>query len=96
MPAPDPFGIDLGFSGPLSLLVEVWQCGNKRHRKARAVRILINLKRGQWCCPECGDYVPLYRRADAVYCRTGCRKKAARRRKADWPLSTIREGQARP
>lgn len=81
MPAPDPHGINMGDNGPLSLLVERWACGNHRHRMDRAKRILANLTRANWCCPECGDYVPLFRRADAVYCREGCRKRAQRRRR---------------
>lgn len=92
MPAPDPHGVDIGLDGPLSVLIEVWQAGNRRHRMKRAKCILQNLSRGQWCCPECGDYVPIYRRADAVYCRIGCRKRAARRRKAK-RLSVIMDSQ---
>jgi len=82
MPEPDPHGIEPGDSGPLSLCVSRFLCGNIKHRMARARRIQNNLKWGEWCCPECRGYVPLYRRADAIYCRVSCRKKAARRRRA--------------
>ncbi len=89
MPAPDPFGISYEETadGRPRVLAEVWPssglfAGNPRHRSARAKRILRNLNWGGWCCLECGDHVPLYRRADAVYCREACRKKAARHRKA--------------
>lgn len=81
MPAPDPHGIETGSSGPLSLHVYHFLCQNKKHRDARAQRILSKLRWGQWCCPQCGGYVPLYRRADAVYCRESCRKRAAKARR---------------
>ena len=81
MPAPDPHAIELGDTGPLSLHVYQFMCGNPRHRKDRAKRILTNLARNDWCCRECGEYVPFFRRADAEFCREGCRKKAARRRR---------------
>jgi hypothetical protein len=81
MPEPDPHGIEPGNNGPLSLSVSFFLCQNKKHRLARAKRILRNLRWRDWCCPQCGDYVPLLRRADAVYCCESCRKKAARRRR---------------
>lgn len=82
MPAPDPDGIEPGWDSPLSVMVYHWPCQSRKHRNARARRILQNLRRGGWCCLECGDPVPFMRRADAVYCREGCRKRAARARKA--------------
>lgn len=82
MPEPDPQAIAPGTSGPLSLEVSYFLCGNKKHRTDRAKRILHNLRwKREWCCPECGGYVPFTKRADATYCRESCRKKAARRRR---------------
>jgi hypothetical protein len=85
MPEPDPHGIEPAENWPRGVLVYHFLCGNKRHRNARAQRILLNARRGgggEWSCRECGDPVPFTRRADAIYCREGCRKKAARRRRA--------------
>lgn len=81
MPAPDPHGISEGENWPRDVLVEQWGCGNQRHRKACALRILGNARWGEWTCRECGDPVPFTRRADAIYCREGCRKAAQRMRR---------------
>lgn len=90
MPGPDPDGIDLGYDYPrrLSVLVHrsdaniLYGGGNMRHRNSRAVSVLKRLFRG-WLCHWCNDPVPIYRRADACYCSQGCRKRAARCRKAE-------------
>ena len=90
MPAPDPHAIELGESEPGRMCVTFQPCywgQGKTHRKARAISILRNLYAGDWTCPQCRGPVPLYRRADAVFCSEGCRKRAARQRKtwrADW------------
>ncbi len=81
MPEPDPDGIAPGENWPKGVLVQQWFCGNKRHRLARARRILENARWGEWSCRECREPVPMFRRADAVFCREACRKSAARRRK---------------
>ena len=83
MPEPDPNGIAEGDNWPRGVLVEQWGCGNKRHRMARAISILRNARWGEWSCRECSEAVPFTRRADAVYCREGCRKKAQRRRRKE-------------
>ena len=46
MPEPDPYGIEPGNYGPLSLCVYHFLCGNKKHRNERAQRILRNIKWG--------------------------------------------------
>jgi hypothetical protein len=83
MPAPDPHGVSIGWGWPDSITVDMklWGCGNKRTRKRRAIAILANLRHGGWCCPACNRPVPLYRRADATYCSTACRKRRARARR---------------
>ena len=90
MPAPDPHGLiyDETQGGQPRVVAELWAssaffAGNPRHRKARAQRVLGNLQAGGWCCPWCGDFVPIYRRADAVYCREACRKRAAKARRKE-------------
>ncbi len=91
MPAPDPFGIwyDESPTGKPLVMAEIWGAGNRpffegnpKHRKARAVAVLRRLRCDGWTCPECGDPVPMFRRADADYCREACRKKSARRRRS--------------
>lgn len=91
MPAPDPFGIsyDETPDGRPKVVAEIWPSdgvfaqGNRRHRLARATAVLRKLMWNGWTCPECGGHVPLYRRADAVYCCESCRKRAKRHR--DFP-----------
>lgn len=89
MTGPDPDGIDCHQTedGRWHVLAAVWPksgvwaTGHRNHRLARAKAILRNLRWGGWACWGCGDPVPLWRRADARYCSTACRKRAARRRK---------------
>lgn len=90
MPAPDPWGVEPGDRWPRHVLVYEWPCGNIRHRHERARRIMQNAVSGDWTCRECGGPVPFSRRADAVYCRASCRKRAARKRKAH--LATLDAG----
>ncbi|PYF12014.1 hypothetical protein C8J30_102329 [Rhodobacter viridis] len=81
MPAPDPFGIELSDEDPRTVLFHTWMCGNRKHRRRRAAQINKNLRTPfGWACPVCGEPVPLQRRADAVYCRPSCKKKAKRLR----------------
>ena len=45
----------------------------------KAIAALRRLRCDGWTCPECGEPVPMFRRADADYCREACRKRAARK-----------------
>lgn len=81
MPEPDPHGIEEAENWPRGVLVYHWACGNKKHRNARAAHILRNARWGEWSCRECGEPIPFTRRADAMFCREVCRKKAQRRRR---------------
>ena len=89
MPGPDHDGIDCYQTddGRWYVVASVWPTsgfwamGNRRHRQARARAVLRNLCRGGWLCWECREPVPMWRRADARYCSTACRKRAMRRRK---------------
>lgn len=67
--------------GGFSITCEVWSHGNKRHRIARMNAVARRIKRDGWKCSACGEKVPLYRRADATYCRESCRKRMARERR---------------
>ena len=80
---PDPQGLHLteDADGRYGITSEVWEHGNKRHRLARVKAVLQNLSRNDWGCRYCGEPVPIYRRADARFCRERCRKAAARARK---------------
>ena len=89
MPCPDPDAIDYGDTWPDRPAVQVSHSaatilggGNPRHRLDRAKRIFRKLAswRG-WACRWCGGQVPLFRRADAIYCSESCRKRAAQKRR---------------
>ena len=89
MPGPDPSGIEYGPDWRNRPSVRVYRTysnffggGNQRHRMDRAKRIAKKLSGWQgWRCLWCCEQIPLYRRADAVFCCEGCRKRAARLRK---------------
>lgn len=89
MPSPDPFALTYyetpdgrhGITAEVGPTSGPFATGNRRHRLARMTAVLRNLTANGWTCPECGDPVPTWRRADAVYCREGCRKRAKRRRR---------------
>ena len=84
MSAPDPEGVwtEEYDDGRWSIHANVWREGNRRHRIARLQAIRRNLIRGWWRCEWCNAEVPLYRRADARFCRERCRKAARRDRAA--------------
>ncbi|HPD91072.1 MAG: hypothetical protein H6900_00695 [Rhodobacter sp.] len=89
MPAPDPTGLSYyeTSDGRPFVSAEIWPstglfAGNRRHRLARLKAVTLKVRFDNWTCPTCGEPVPLWRRADAVYCSTGCRKRAARYRRA--------------
>ena len=82
MPAPDPWAISIEQSpGGWSVHYDTFLLSGRTQRRARAKRILSNLRRNGWCCAWCGGPVPEFRRADARYCSEGCRKRAARARR---------------
>ncbi|MCJ1900967.1 hypothetical protein MR829_11340 [Paracoccus versutus] len=68
--------------GGWAVLIETFMLSGRTQRKARAMRILANLKRNGWACGWCSGPVPEFRRADARYCCEGCRKRAARSRRS--------------
>ncbi len=81
---PDPNGlfVEEGEDGTIyGVTAEIWDHGNKRHRLARMKAIAKNLSVLNWGCRYCGEPVPIYRRADARFCRERCRKAFARERK---------------
>lgn len=84
MPAPEPD--TLWFEEYDGQVVANFQryfwTGNVAHRKARAIAIMRRMRRGDWLCLWCGETLPDYKRADARYCCEGCRKSAARGRRA--------------
>lgn len=84
MPGPDPDTIFIeaheGGGYSVSFLRYLWT-GAAGNRANRAKAILGRLSRRDWLCRTCGDDLPEWRRADALYCSEGCRKKAARQRR---------------
>jgi len=85
MPGPDPHSLWIDDHDPKSARVS-WQAyyvtGNNGNRKARAIAILRRLRRGTWRCRSCGEDLPDYLRADALFCGEPCRKRVARDQRA--------------
>ena len=83
MPGPDPRGLEVALydGGSFLLTAEIWPHGNPAARLARMAAVRRRIKRDGWRCQCCGDPVPLFRRADALFCRESCRKRAARQRR---------------
>ncbi|WP_162946755.1 hypothetical protein [Ruegeria sp. EL01] len=55
-----------------------WQTATRISRRAAALG--RNYSRG-WHCAYCGELMPEWKRIDAKYCKEGCRKMAARKRR---------------
>ncbi len=55
-----------------------WQ--NQTRIAQRASKMARNYSRG-WHCLYCGNLMPEWKRVDAKYCKEGCRKMAARKRR---------------
>ncbi len=85
MPCTYQFVLDLEEieDGVLSITAEVWYYGNRKTRMDRMYAVSKNIWLNGWVCWQCGEKIPLYRRADARYCWEACRKAAARQRRAD-------------
>ena len=83
MPGPDPHGLWIeNRHAPYSVCFYAYfGTGKSGNRKTRSEAILRRLYRGDWCCRWCGETLPDYLRADAIYCREACRKRAARLRR---------------
>lgn len=56
--------------------------GNDANRKARVIAVGKRMVQGTWCCRWCGDDLSFDKRADTRFCSEGCRKRAARDRRA--------------
>ena len=91
MPAPDPGtvwiedsagGTSAYYDQDLSGWLSTHDTGHSRNRARRAAAILRRYVRGTWVCRWCRDEISTDKRADARYCREGCRKAHARARKA--------------
>jgi hypothetical protein len=76
MPTPDPNGlyIDEDENGRITITAEIWPHGNRRHRIARMKRVMRNVRTNRWRCWGCGGLMPLYKRADAKFCKERCRR----------------------
>ena len=83
MPGPDPHSIwiEPALGGSVLTYYRYFGTGKAGNRKKRVAMIGERLSRGVWNCRWCLDPMPIWRRVDALYCREGCRKRAARSRK---------------
>ena len=83
MPGPDPFGLDIEEhdNGGFGITCELWAHGHRAPRIGRMLAVARNIRRNGWMCAWCHEPIPLYRRADARFCREVCRKKSARARR---------------
>ncbi len=83
MPGPDPHSIrfEPALGGSVLTYYRYFGTGKAGNRKKRVAMIGERLSRGDWNCRWCLDPMPIWRRVDALYCREGCRKRAARSRK---------------
>ena len=84
MPAPalDTVFIDGGDGWPQRLVyLQYPGDGGSANRDKRVRRLSARLSNGTWSCAWCGDDLPIHLRTDAIYCREGCRKAAARQRR---------------
>lgn len=84
MPGPEPGAVWIEDveAGRYRAVFEPYFYSRSQNRLKRVKTILRRLVARTWRCQWCGDELPDYRRADAVYCREGCRKRAARDRRA--------------
>ena len=83
MPGPDPLSlwIDHDDSGRGSVYFQrYFWTGQAGNRARRAQSIARRLRAQTWRCLWCRDDLPAWRRADAMYCCEGCRKRATRLR----------------
>ena len=83
MPAPVPhtIWIEPMFGGSLITFENYLGQRQSLHRQRRVTSLVTRISKNTWQCPLCSSPLPMWKRADAVYCRESCRKKAARGRK---------------
>ena len=78
MPEPDPNGVWLDDDYPSSVFYCTLFVSNRRNREARARAVARRIRQDGWLCSWCNGPIPAFRRADALFCREACRKRAAR------------------
>lgn len=85
MPAPEPGTVFFEeYEGrTLAYFQRYFWSGRFAHRAARASAMLGRMKVGTWRCQWCWEDLETHKRTDAQYCSEGCRKRAARARRAD-------------
>ena len=84
MPGPGPHELWIDDNDPARAVVSFqhyFWTGNRGNRHARANAIVRRLRWDDWPCRWCGETLPDFKPADALYCCEGCRKSAARRRR---------------
>jgi hypothetical protein len=82
MPAPNPHALWLAQidNGHVRMSYSAWPWGNLTLTRRRAERLARLYLKGRTCA-HCGALIDPCKRIDAVYCREGCRKAAARLRR---------------
>lgn len=84
MPGPNPFDLwieETDEGKKLSYYCYFWS-GKLGHRKQRADVLIKRIRSGDWDCKHCDRPIPIFRRADALYCGLSCKQKAGRKRRA--------------
>jgi len=51
------------------------------HRRTRVETIATRIVKNTWKCAWCSSSLPIWKRADAIYCGESCRKKDAYQRR---------------
>ncbi len=67
---------------PPRLSYNVFRWQNATRIGKRVEQLARNYARG-WHCLHCGELMPVWKRIDATYCKEGCRKMAARKRRGN-------------
>lgn len=83
MPGPDPHSLWIEYDGTRFAVTyeRYFWTQNEGNRRDRAKAILHRLKAGTWLCRWCGNDLPEYKRADALFCCEGCKRRAAKARR---------------
>lgn len=95
MPGPDPDALWIEKDGDrtIACFQAYFGTGNYGNRRRRAEAMVQRVARGDWRCSWCGDPLPDWRRVDTQYCCEGCRKRAARQRRAH--VAALRQHRAK-
>ena len=80
-PTPHSIFIEPMFGGTLITFENYLGLNRSPHRLARAETIAVRIAKNTWKCASCSSSLPIWKRADAIYCGESCRKKDAYQRR---------------